>query len=102
VSNEGVKCLTDTEIVAEAHGDITTVHRRSVRGLRKIAAVREFDKLSDSDRIKHNAFASVLGVLGHVTRTKQVALIEAAVSGSQQQLAVNRTLRALLGAEEVK
>jgi hypothetical protein len=92
----GVKRLNDQEIVATGHDAITMIHRRAVRSIKKITAVQDFHALSPADQIRHNTYASVLGMLSHTTRDKQIKRIEAVVEKSQAELAVQRTLKALV------
>jgi len=95
VRNEGVRRLADTEIVDTGHDAITQIHRRSVRSLRKLASVQDFSALPPQDKVRHNAYASLLSISAHATRDKQVKKIEQAVEKSQAALAVQRTLDAL-------
>ena len=92
VKNEGVKRLTDEEIVRTSEIGITKVRREARRSVRKLVCV-DFDTLTNVAKIKHNARLSVFGALAIVTSAKKQRLIEQAVSETKTRLDVGQTLR---------
>ena len=55
VHNIGMKCLTDEETAKITGGfTIKKIRRATLKGIRKITSIDDFDELSNDAKIKHN------------------------------------------------
>ena len=90
----GVKFLTDGEIVADADGVAPRIRRLSRRASRKLAAVRDFDKLPNDQKIRHNTLMSLFGAITAFGRESSIAKIETEVKRTSQKLSLAATLEA--------
>src|SRR5690349_12060809 len=91
VNKEGIKRLNDSEIVESGSSFVGLVRRTARRGLRRLTCVN-YDKLTNGERVKHNAAASHLGVLHEITKPSAVKKIEAGVEKSHEKMATAKTL----------
>jgi len=93
VRDEGVKRLSDPEIVKTGEDTIARARRASRRGYRRVS-MANYDKLSKEDQVTHNAYLSILGALAAVTKTSSVRRVEARVAESRECLPLAATLEA--------
>lgn len=94
VRNEGVKRLSDLEIVDTGEDTASRIHRMSRRGAQRLMAVADFNALPNESKIRHNTYASLLGMTAHVTKNTQVKRLAAKIEKTQAQLPLQRTLEA--------
>lgn len=94
VSKVGVKRLSDSEIVGVGQDTVQRIHRSALRGTRKLSAIRNYDGLSKSDKVRHGVQASALGILAHVTKERQLRRIEAKIENDPMTLPLQKTLEA--------
>lgn len=93
IPNVGIKFLIKgTDITNSVKKDIDSVHRKSRRGLGKLSGTYNIDDMTNSERIKHNAYCSALGALAIMTSNRKINKLEFACSGEQTSLPLNRTL----------
>lgn len=93
VENQGIKRITDAEIIGTTGKVIDHVRRVSRKGFRRITAVADFSGLKNDEKIRHNALASFFGVLHHMSSHKTVKKIEGKVqSQTAEALPLNKTL----------
>lgn len=92
----GLKRLTDTDKARTGGASLQRINRTSRRGIQILSCVQDFDKLDLNDKVKHNAYLSILAVFYEVSRPKSVRRIEGAVAVMQKQLPFTDTLRAFL------
>lgn len=93
VTNIGIKCLTDEEIISTGISETQSIHRRSKRTVKKLSCVRDFKALPPEQRLAHNAHMSVLGMLANMTKEKELTKITNQMDGSAQKvLSFERTL----------
>lgn len=93
VPKVGIKRMSDIDVVGSANATLGVVRRAARRGINRITAVSDFERLPVEMKIKHNAAVSALGVIAAMSRPKEVRKIEAAVNTSQTgQLPVGRVL----------
>lgn len=95
VRGEGVKRLSDSEIVGVGPDTIAKMRRASNRARQKLAAVNDFNALPRDVQVTHNLSMSVLGIMSHMTRGTTVKRLEAKIEQSQQALPLARALEAL-------
>lgn len=93
----GFKRLSDEEIVGTGASAISRTGRMSRRGIKKLSSVRNFNELPNGAQIKHNAAMSILGMISHATRKRQVKKIEERVTYSQDKLSLRKTIEAMSG-----
>jgi hypothetical protein len=97
VRGVGIKLLDSRGVISEAGENLTgRVRRLTTRGLQRMANV-EYDTLEDTDKIRHNTYASFLGVCRMMTNKTSRKRLEGAVSQAQARLPVKETFR-LFGA----
>jgi hypothetical protein len=84
----GFKRLSDEEIVGTGANTISRTGRLSRRGIKKLASVRNFNELPQPAQVKHNAAMSILGMISHASRRKQVQAIERRAEYAQDKLSL--------------
>lgn len=95
IHNIGIKFLVKgIDITSSVKKDIDSVHRKSRRGLTKLSGTYDTDSLTNSERIKHNAYCSALGALAVMTSRKKIDRLESVCSNEQTSLPLNKTLEA--------
>jgi hypothetical protein len=92
---EGVKRLSDAEVVGEGPAALSRLRRAASRASRKLAAVQDFNALPREAQTTHNMTLSVLGVLAHMTKPSTVRQLEARIDQAQAALPLAKTLEAL-------
>lgn len=99
VHGVGVKRLSDHEIVGIGDEALTRSRRAAKRGARKLSKIRDFNSLTDAEKISHNARLSVLGAIEAIARGSALRKIEQKISNtaSSQALPLAKTLEAFKG-----
>lgn len=92
VHRVGLKRLTDVEIVAGGAAVIERVRRAARKGTRRLLAVQNFDALPNEAKIKHNAYASMLGAMVSISTERKVKQLEKYVQNTQAALPLAKTL----------
>lgn len=92
VPRQGLRRLTDSEIVSEVPEEARKTIRRKVgKAGREIIAV-DFAKLDNAEKVKHNASLSILGAIGQALTPAKTKKIEAACKKAHTQLSLAQTL----------
>jgi hypothetical protein len=94
VRGQGVKLLNDGELIAEAESVTPRIRRLSRRAAKKLAAVRDFDKLPNAQKVRHNTLLSMFGALAAFSREGTVRKVEREVARQSQSLSLTATLEA--------
>lgn len=94
IPKQGVKRLSDAEIVDSSNDALVRVHKASLRAARRLGAVRDFESLSSQQKIKYNLQASAFGLLAHLTKESQLKKLESKVQAATKSLPLQRTLDA--------
>lgn len=94
IINEGLKCLNGSEIVNTAAFSIGHIKRTSRRSMRRLRCIEDLSALGNDEKIKLNAYASILGVMATMAKQKNIRKIEAKVQETQEQLPYVKTLDA--------
>jgi hypothetical protein len=97
VRGQGVKRLTDLEIVGCGPEIIGRVRRAARRAGAKLANIQDFDALPPEAQTTHNMALSVVGVLAHMTKAGTVRKLEERIEAGRQALPLRRTLEVLGG-----
>jgi hypothetical protein len=92
VNKQGIMLLDSTGVVGVGESVIGRVRRCTTKVLKRLAWV-EFDTLSESDKIRHNANASFIGVMRILTGKSSRKRIEGAVAATQSKLPVKETFK---------
>lgn len=92
VRSIGYKRLNDVEIVGTAERDREALRRRAKKTVKRLSSVREFDKLPNDMKIKHNAAMSGFGAIAAMLTTGRMKRLEEKVEVAQQQLPLAKTL----------
>ena len=93
VRGVGLKRGNVDEVRDAANHQVTKSRRSSWRGIKQIATV-DFRTLNNDQRVRFNTTASLLGAIHHMTGSRSVAKIEAAVAVVQDKLPLEKTLAA--------
>jgi len=86
VKNEGVKRLDDAGIVASSSSYVKRTRGAAKRGAIKIGSVRDYNSLSEYDRVQHDAAATVLGLILMCSSPSKVKQLEGAVKKMHSEL----------------
>jgi hypothetical protein len=99
VSGEGLYRMRDEDIVSNADRDVTHLRRSARRGVQRLAAVQEYEKLPHGKQLAHSTKMSVMAAVAGITTDKAVKSIEveAAKSPERRQLPIAQTLAAFVG-----
>lgn len=92
VPGEGVKRLTDAEIVAQSEDAVQRQRRASRRAAEKLTKV-DFGAITDDEKVRHNAHLSLFSSVAHISSRKQVEQIEAAVRKAGHDMPIAQTLK---------
>lgn len=92
ITSIGLKRLCDLEKVGTYEKTMTMIRRTARRGKKKVFSVLNFDALPNEIKVRHNAAASMFGVLEYFSKQSSVKKIEGAVSNIQEALPIGRTL----------
>lgn len=93
VRGQGLKRLDDSSIAKSGPGRVRKVHRVAKNETRKMLCADQ-SKLTNSERITHNASLSMVGAIAEVSRPKQLAALEKRISESPSRLSLEATLDA--------
>lgn len=92
----GIKRLSDSQVVATGPSFISKINRVAKRATRRMAAVQDFNALSNTDKILHNSIAAHSGALLAATTSKAREKVRRGVEeNSGELLAAKRTLELL-------
>lgn len=94
IINEGLKCLNNSEIIGTAAYSIGHIKRTSVRSIKRLRCINDLASLPNDEKVKLNAYASILGVMEIMAKPKSIKKIEAKVHETQDQLPYVKTLEA--------
>lgn len=73
----GLKRLDDIGIVGTGTSVVRRIFNLSRSGIRKLAAVADFDKLPNDQKLHHNLTMGQLGMLAHATKSSTMKKLEA-------------------------
>jgi hypothetical protein len=91
----GMKRLDDVGIVSTGSSTIQRIFNLSRRGLRRLAAVANFDALPNEQKVKHNLTMGQLGMLAHATKGATVKKLEQRAGNSTAPLPTAKFLEAM-------
>lgn len=92
VHGEGLKRLTDEEIVETGADTVKRVRRIARKGAEKLLAVADFDALPNAAKIRHNAYTSMCGALTAIATERKVEVLEKNVTNAKAALPVAKAL----------
>lgn len=92
IHNEGLKRLSDPEIVDAGRDAIKRVRNASRRAARRTSRIQSFDGLDQDHKARHNAHMSLFSALAHITKNNQVKRLEDRVGQVQATLPLARVL----------
>lgn len=92
IAKVGLKRLSDAEIVNTGQSIVDRVRRMARKGARRLLSVANFDALPNEAKIKHNAYASLLGAVAQISQESKVRALEKHVQGTQAALPLAKTL----------
>lgn len=96
VRGQGIVLLDSKGLIGVGESLLGRVRRATTRTLRRLANV-QYDTLDDTDKVRHNANASFIGVMRMMTNTQSRKRLEGAVSQAAAKLPVKETFK-LFGA----
>ncbi|OMQ63521.1 hypothetical protein AQ709_13880 [Burkholderia pseudomallei] len=92
----GLKRLSSEEIVDASTKDRHKIRRHAIRSARKLVCV-DYDQLTPSKQVKHNAELAAFGVLQEITTEKAVERISKKVEETKSTLPIARAAMEALG-----
>jgi hypothetical protein len=97
VYNQGLKRLDDIGIVGSTQCSVLKISNLSKRGVAKVLCLHDMSALPPGDKASLNARISIMAMVAHVTKTKNVQLIESKVAATQERLPLMKTIEAFMG-----
>jgi hypothetical protein len=95
VKNIGLMRLDDSGVVHAAEGEVHGIRRKASRGFNRISrGVQNYTNLTQGDKVKFNASASILGMLSSALHPSKLKRLEDKVKGESGALPLARTLEA--------
>lgn len=95
VRGVGIKLLSDSEIVGTRDPALKRIRRTARKAAGKLICVKDWESLSNEEKVRHNAGLSVFGTLYAMTRPKKLRQLEEAVPiERQRKLSMAKTLQA--------
>lgn len=91
VYGEGVRRLTDEEIIEASMRGTKLVSRRATSESEKLG-VTDFSKLSDEQKRAYTTHQSILGAIAAISSPKGIATVKRNVIGEMRQLPIRETL----------
>lgn len=85
IINEGIKRLSDVEIVSEAERQPPRIRRAARRGVKIATKVADFNQLSNEDKQRHNATVSICGALAQMTAPAKLKQIQREINPTSTQ-----------------
>ena len=92
IAKVGLKRLSDAEIVNTGQYAIDRVRRAARKGTRRLLSVKDFDALPNDLKVKHNAYASLLGAVAQISQSSKVTQLESHVQNARAALPLAKTL----------
>lgn len=92
IAKVGLKRLSDAEIVNTGQSAIDRVRRAARKGAKRLLSVKDFGSLPNDLKVKHNAYASLLGAVAQISQSSKVTQLEAHVQNARAALPLAKTL----------
>ena len=92
IRDQGVKRLSDTEIVMDGRGYVEKIKRASRKGARTLGCVADYERMPEDMKLQHNTALSVLGAVSMFTKPAGVKKISEHVAAVNSRLLVDQTL----------
>jgi hypothetical protein len=97
VRGEGVKRLTDSDVAELGPASVSKVRRSAKLQCRRLSCVRDFNALSQEQRVTRNTSMTVLHAMAVAGSPKMVRAIETSVRKMQKELPFQATLAVYAG-----
>lgn len=94
IRKQGLKRLSDVEIVNTGEDTIGRIRRTARKGFRTITAVKDFSALPNDAKIRHNVYVSMLGMVAQASSSPQMKRLEKKVTEASAVLPLMKTLEA--------
>ncbi|MFN3891955.1 MAG: hypothetical protein ACK4MV_16290 [Beijerinckiaceae bacterium] len=94
IRGEGLKRLSDEEIVSASDQDVNRIRRTAKRGARKLASVADYSSLSNAAQLRHTTRLSVMTAVAHMASSKGIEKLEEPAKGRAKELPISETLAA--------
>ncbi len=92
VRGVGLQRMTDAQVATSGARSVRLVHGVARREAKKMAAISDFESLTNDEKIQHNTTLSVLGAVAHFSKPAQVKILEAAVSQAKNALPTRESI----------
>jgi len=93
VHNVGLERLTDNKIAEVGYSFIGSVQRKSKKGISELTSVKDFEVLSNDEKIRHNTALSILGVFASISKSKKITMLENKVKESKKSFSFEETIK---------
>lgn len=94
IRGEGLKRLSDEEIVAASDQDVNRIRRTAKKGARKLASVQDYGAMSNASQLRHTTRLSVMTAVAHMASSKGIEKLEEPAKGRAKELPISETLAA--------
>jgi len=91
VTKVGIKRMSDSAIACDQTA-LNKIRRTAWLGRKKVHCIRDFNKLSNDEKIAHNTKAAILGVFEIMTRSTKIKKLETAIAQNNKVLPPAKTL----------
>lgn len=95
VMTRGYQRATPVEALDSGQSTIRTIHRATKRGAVKLSC-SDYAKLSKDDKVRHDASASLLGLIAQTTTVKSQKTIADAAEKAHEKIPIGRTMQLFL------
>ena len=92
IDNVGLKCLEDEGLVDRAGKAIQSARNKMRNGIKDMSCIQNYDTLSDSQKVRHNAFGAILLLGNRITAPRKIKALEGMVSQKMQKLTLRQTI----------
>lgn len=90
----GYQRMNDVEVVNTAETSREGIRRKAKRAVKRLTCVRDFDRLPNDLKVKHNAAISGFGAIASIMSPGRVKALEEQVAKVGAQLPLAKTLEA--------
>lgn len=94
IRGEGVKRLSDSEIIRASDADIDGLRRRAKKSAAKVSSVQDYSALSQSEKIAHSARLSIFAAVSTMASDAGIKKVEKIATPGAKELALSATMEA--------
>lgn len=88
---QGIRRLTDAEIVAIGEAGAKSLRRKARREARRVANVADYESLTDADKARHQGSLALFGAIASAAKASTLRRLEQAAAEATGPLPLGRT-----------